>query len=176
MFEQPDRDTTWTQLGDVVDKLTQAGFVDVADTMLDVADDILAFSAFPVEHWPQIRSNNPQERLNKEIRRRTDVVGISPNRSAVIRLVGGPARRADRRVGHRPPPHECREPRQSPLRRQLAGRPETCDRRHRDWLTNNTLDDTRPVPPIAAAPVKRARLTTRNAVKGVIDNQTNIHL
>jgi putative transposase len=88
IFEQPDRDATWSQLGDVVDKLTQAGFVDVADTVLDAADDILAFSAFPVEHWPQIRSNNPQERLNKEIRRRTDVVGIFPNRKAVIRLVG----------------------------------------------------------------------------------------
>ena len=76
IFEQPDRDSTWYQLGDVVDKLTAAGFCEIATLVLDAADDILAFSAFPVEHWPKIRSNNPQERLNKEIRRRTDVVGI----------------------------------------------------------------------------------------------------
>ncbi len=88
IFEQPDREATWDQLGDVVDKLTTAGFADVAVILLDAADDLLAFSAFPVEHWPKIRSNNPQERLNKEIRRRTDVVGIFPNRNGVIRLVG----------------------------------------------------------------------------------------
>jgi len=88
IFEQPDRDTTWAQLADVTDKLTQAGFCDVVTYLLDAADDILAFSAFPIEHWPKIRSNNPQERINKEIRRRTDVVGIFPNRAAVIRLVG----------------------------------------------------------------------------------------
>ena len=88
IFEQPDRDATWEQLGDVVDKLTQTGMVDIAIALLDAADDVLAFTAFPVEHWPKIRSNNPQERLNKEIRRRTDVVGIFPNRASVIRLVG----------------------------------------------------------------------------------------
>ena len=88
IFEQPDRDATWNQLGDVVDKLTQAGFCDIATYLLDAADDVLAFTAFPPEQWPKIRSNNPQERLNKEIRRRTDVVGIFPNRNAVIRLVG----------------------------------------------------------------------------------------
>jgi putative transposase len=88
VFEQPDRDATWDQLGTVVDKLTEAGFVEVACIIVDAADDILAFGAFPAEHWPKIRSNNPQERLNKEIRRRTDVVGIFPNRPAVVRLVG----------------------------------------------------------------------------------------
>lgn len=88
IFEQPDRDATWDQLGEVTDRLTQAGFADVAVILLDAADDILAFTAFPPQHWPKIRSNNPQERLNKEIRRRTDVVGIFPNRNAIIRLVG----------------------------------------------------------------------------------------
>ena len=88
IFEQADKEATWAQLGHVVDKLTETGFSDVATYVLDAADDILAFSAFPTEHWPKIRSNNPQERLNKEIRRRTDVVGIFPNRAALIRLVG----------------------------------------------------------------------------------------
>jgi putative transposase len=87
VFAQPDSESTWAQLERVVDQL-QGRFPDVATALVDMAPDLLAFTAFPKEHWRQCWSNNPQERLNKELRRRTDVVGIFPNRGAVIRLVG----------------------------------------------------------------------------------------
>ncbi len=87
IFEQPDHDSVWAQHARVVDQLT-GRFDDAALMLADAAEDLLAFSTFPAEHWSAIRSNNPQERLNKEIRRRTDVVGIFPNRAAVVRLVG----------------------------------------------------------------------------------------
>jgi transposase-like protein len=87
IFEQPDAEQVWAQHARVVEQL-ETRFPDAATMLVDAAGDILAFAAFPVEHWSAIRSNNPQERLNKELRRRTDVVGIFPNRAAIVRLVG----------------------------------------------------------------------------------------
>ena len=87
VFEQPDATQVWAQHARVVDRLAER-FPEAAEMLIDVGPDLLAFAAFPTEHWSAIRSNNPQERLNKELRRRTDVVGIFPNRAAVLRLVG----------------------------------------------------------------------------------------
>jgi putative transposase len=87
IFAQPDAASTWTQHARIVDQLDQR-FPAAAELLADAAADLLAFTAFPKEHWRQIWSNNPQERLNREIRRRTDVVGIFPNRDAVVRLIG----------------------------------------------------------------------------------------
>jgi putative transposase len=87
IFAQPEAAAVWAQHERVVGELTDR-FPAAADLLAEAAPDLLAFTAFPVEHWRQIWSNNPQERLNREIRRRTDVVGIFPNRAAIIRLVG----------------------------------------------------------------------------------------
>jgi len=87
IFAQGDADEVRNQHGRVVEQLAES-FPKAADALADAAEEILAFTAFPKEHWRNIWSNNPQERLNKEIRRRTDVVGIFPNREAVIRLIG----------------------------------------------------------------------------------------
>ncbi len=86
-FAQPDAASVWEQHARVVEQLSDR-FPAAAELLADAGADVLAFTGFPKEHWRQIWSNNPQERLNKELRRRTDVVGIFPNRDAVIRLVG----------------------------------------------------------------------------------------
>jgi len=87
IFAQPDAELTRAQHARVVEQLAPR-WPDAARLLADAVEDLLAFTAFPKEHWRQIWSNNPQERLNRELRRRTDVVGIFPNRDAVVRLVG----------------------------------------------------------------------------------------
>jgi putative transposase len=87
IFAQPDPDsmaTTWDQVRDQL-----AGrFAKVGPLMDEAKAEVLAFNAFPRAHWRKIWSTNPLERLNKEIKRRSRVVGIFPNEAAVIRLVG----------------------------------------------------------------------------------------
>lgn len=87
IFEQPDEASARQQLGRVVDGL-EARFPAVARLLADAEPDLLTHFTFPEGHRRQIQSTNPQERLNKEIKRRTAVVGIFPNRAALIRLVG----------------------------------------------------------------------------------------
>jgi transposase-like protein len=87
IFAQPDAEQAQAQHERVVAQLEER-LSAAAEHLAEAAADILAFTGFPKEHWRQIWSNNPQERLNKEIRRRTDVVGVFPNRDSVQRLVG----------------------------------------------------------------------------------------
>lgn len=87
VYDQPDAEAVHAQFDRVVDALT-GKLPTVAEHLEAARTDILAFTAFPKEIWRQIWSNNPQERLNREIRRRTDVVGIFPDRASIIRLVG----------------------------------------------------------------------------------------
>src|ERR671937_324172 len=87
VFVQPDPSSAREQWRKVADSF-RGRFPKLAQLLDEAEADVLAYLAFPPEHWRQIWSNNPLERLNKEIKRRTDVVGIFPNVAAVVRLVG----------------------------------------------------------------------------------------
>ena len=87
VFFQPDPQSareTWRKVADGF----RGRWPRLAQLLDDAEDEVLTYLSFPPEHWRQIWSNNPQERLNKEVKRRTDVVGIFPNEAAIVRLVG----------------------------------------------------------------------------------------
>lgn len=86
IFAQPDAAHVRSQLDEVA-RMLDTQFPDVAVMLRDAAEDLLAFTTFPVAHWRKIWSTNPLERINGEIKRRTNVVGIFPNDASILRLV-----------------------------------------------------------------------------------------
>ena len=87
IFAQESKAEAFEQWNKVADALREKD-VKLGELMDAAREDVLAYMDFPKEHWAKISSTNPLERLNKEIKRRTDVVGIFPNDAALIRLVG----------------------------------------------------------------------------------------
>ena len=86
LFTAPDGDEARQRLADAIAQL-EPRLPKIARLLDEAEDDVLAFYAFPAEHWPKLRSTNPLERFNREIGRRTDVVGIFPDDPSLIRLV-----------------------------------------------------------------------------------------
>ena len=86
IFAQSSQDAVRAQLDTVADMLGQQ-FPKVKAMLIEAKDDLTAFSAFPERHWKKIQSTNPLERLNREVKRRTDVVQVFPNDDALLRLV-----------------------------------------------------------------------------------------
>ena len=87
VFAQPDAEHVCEQF-DVIAAMLGRQLPKVERLMTDAKDDLLAFTGFPPAHWKKIWSTNPLERLNKEVKRRTDVVGVFPNPAALLRLAG----------------------------------------------------------------------------------------
>jgi transposase-like protein len=87
VFAQPDQASVRTQL-EVIAGMLGRQFPKVEAMLRDACDDVTAFASFPAAHWKKIWSTNPLERVNKEIKRRTDVVGVFPNPAALLRLAG----------------------------------------------------------------------------------------
>src|SRR4051794_12703722 len=87
IFAAQSHDEGRALLADVAERLEHAA-PKVARLLVDAEDELLAFLRFPRDHWTKLRSTNPLERVNREIGRRSDVIGIYPNDAALIRLAG----------------------------------------------------------------------------------------
>ena len=87
IFAQPDRHAAGQQLQEVV-KALEGRWPKAAKVLSEAEEDLLAYMAFPQDHWARMYSTNPLERLNREVKRRTDIVGVFPDQESVLRLVG----------------------------------------------------------------------------------------
>ncbi len=87
IFDAPDAEIARERCGAVLERFRQS-VPKVAELLEEAEEDLLAFYRFPQPHWPKLRSTNPLERVNREVGRRSDVVGIFPNDASALRLAG----------------------------------------------------------------------------------------